>query len=121
MPGDQREKEEGMGKTRYVESHLRKKGLEIEANKYQVGEPTTRCKRQYREMDQKVKRMARADKRTFLNDLASEAEEAAGKGEHGRVYKITKMICCKFCGTSDVPIKDKEGKLLIIEREQKAH
>lgn len=61
--------------------------------------------------------MARADKRTLLNDLTSETEEAAGKGEHGRVYKITKMICCKFCGTSDVLIKAKEGKLLMMARD----
>lgn len=65
--------------------------------------------------------MARADKRTLLNDLTSETEEAAGKGEHGRVYKITKMICCKFCGTSDVLIKAKEGKFLMMAGDQEAH
>lgn len=51
-----------------------------------------------------------------MNDLASEVEEATKKEEQGRVYKITKMICGMFRGTSDVHIKDKEGKLLMTKR-----
>ncbi|KAI4896154.1 hypothetical protein NFI96_009623 [Prochilodus magdalenae] len=75
-------------------------------------------KLQYREMNQKVKRSARTDKRAYLNNLASEAEEAARKGEQGKLYKITKTISGKFHSNNNAPVKDKEGKLLTTEREQ---
>ncbi|KAI4885603.1 hypothetical protein NFI96_005381 [Prochilodus magdalenae] len=77
-------------------------------------------KLQYREMNQKVKRSARTDKRAYLNNLASEAEEAARKGEQGKLYKITKTISGKFHSNNNAPVKDKEGKLLTTEREQEA-
>ncbi|XP_025097624.1 uncharacterized protein LOC112565936 [Pomacea canaliculata] len=77
-------------------------------------------KLQYREMNRKVKRSARSDKRAYLNNLASEAEEAARKGEQGKLYKITKTISGKFHSTNNAPVKDKGGKLLTTEREQEA-
>jgi hypothetical protein len=66
--------------------------------------------------------MARADKRAYMEDLARQAEEAAEKGEQGKIYKITRQICGKFHSTrlSDVHIKDKDGRLLTKENEQKA-
>ena len=49
-----------------------------------------RPKQQYQEADRKVNtRLARADKRAFMDDLASQAEHATTKGEQGKVYKIT--------------------------------
>ena len=79
-----------------------------------------RHKASYRELDKKVKPMARADKRAYMEGLARQAEEAAEKGEQGKIYKITRQICSKFHSTNDVPIKDKNGRLLTIEDEQKA-
>ena len=56
----------------------------------------------------------------YMEDLARQAEEAAEKGEQGKIYKITRQICGKFHSTNDVPIKDKNGRLLTTEDEQKA-
>ena len=56
----------------------------------------------------------------YMEDLARQAEEAAEKGEQGKIYKITRQICGKFQSTNDVPIKDKNGGLLTTEDEQKA-
>jgi hypothetical protein len=39
-----------------------------------------RHKARYRELDKNVKRMARAEKRAYMEDLARQAEEAAEKG-----------------------------------------
>ena len=55
-----------------------------------------RCRQQYREADQTVKRMARADKRAYMEDVASKDEEAANRGEQGQVYKITKLVSSKY-------------------------
>ena len=71
-----------------------------------------RYQQQYREAEQTVKRMTRTDKRAYMEDLASQAEEAASRGEQGRVYKITKLVSGKYRGATDAPITDKIGRLL---------
>jgi len=58
--------------------------------------------------------MTRADKR----DLANRAEEAANKGEQGQVCKIAKLVSGKYRGTTDMPIVDKQGRLLTMEAEE---
>jgi hypothetical protein len=94
---------------------LKKKLMEAKSDRLKE-----RYKLQYQEANQAVKRMARADKRLFMDKLAEEAEEAANKGEQGKVYKITKTICGKCRGTTDAPIADKKGRLLTTEEEQDA-
>lgn len=54
----------------------------------------------YRQADRKVKRLARSDKRAI-------PEAARSRGEQEQVYKIIKVICGKYCGIRDTPIKDK--------------
>ena len=56
--------------------------------------------------------MARTDKRSHINDLASQTEDAANRGEQGRVYKITKLVSGRYRGSTDAPIMDKQGRLL---------
>ncbi|KAL9956575.1 hypothetical protein ACROYT_G038068 [Oculina patagonica] len=48
---------------------------------------------QYSKLNAKVKRSARADKRRFVEDLATEAKAAVQKQEQSTVYRITKQIC----------------------------
>ena len=66
--------------------------------------------------------MTRADKRAYMEDLASQAEEAANRGEQGQVYKITKLVSGKYHGATNTLIVDKQGlpKLLTMEAEQEA-
>ena len=72
----------------------------------------------YRKANQRVKHLARKDKRDAMERLSAQAEEAAGKREQGRLFKITKQVCRKFKGSNGGPVKDKEGKLLTTEKEQ---
>jgi hypothetical protein len=94
---------------------LKKKVLEAKSERLKE-----RYKQQYREANRTVKRMSRTDKRNHINDLASQAEDAAQRGEQGRVYKITKMVCGRYRGGTDTPIMDKQGRLLTTEAEQDA-
>ena len=55
-----------------------------------------------------MKRSARRDRRTFVGNLAHEAEQAAAHGVMSTVYKITKQICDKT--TQQVRIKDTNDK-----------
>ena len=94
---------------------LKKKVLETKSERLEE-----RCKQQYREADQTMKRMARANKRAYMEGLAREAEEAAARGEQGRVYKITKLVSGKYRRSTDTPIADKQGRILTTEAEQEA-
>ena len=71
----------------------------------------------YRAANKEVKRRTRADKRKYIENLASQAEEEAARNEQGTVYKITKIITGK-CHITNVLVKDKNGILLTSEGEQ---
>ena len=64
-------------------------------------------KKQYRETDKVVKKKTRADRRAFMDDLASQAEDAASRGEQGKVYKITKIAV--------IPLSEEEPLELELE------
>lgn len=71
----------------------------------------------YSEIQKQVKKAVRTDRRAYIDALATRAEEAANKGEQGNLYKITKVICGKNRLSPNLPIKDKQGKLITSENE----
>lgn len=102
-----------------VESHREKTQSKRKTNRRQVRKTARMLKLQYREADQTVKRMARADPRAYMDELASQTENAANRREQGKVYKITKMVCGTYGGRSETPIKDTQGRLLTSEKSRK--
>ena len=52
--------------------------------------------------------------------MATQAKEAAHKGDQATLHNITKKVWGKFRKNLDAPIKDKDGKLLISEKTQDA-
>ena len=72
----------------------------------------------YKDADRTVKQLTRRDKREYLEDMATQAEEAAHKVDQATLYTITKQVCGQFRKNLDAPIKDKDGKLLISEETQ---
>ena len=56
----------------------------------------------YSELNKQVKRMTRADKKDYVEKLADEAEEAAGKNDLKTLYKINKQLNNGF-KNCDVP------------------
>ncbi|RUS69130.1 hypothetical protein EGW08_023107 [Elysia chlorotica] len=73
---------------------------------------------QYREVNQKVKRSTKQDKKNFIHELTEEAETAAGKGDTKRLYDITRTLSGKNRNTS-CPIKDKERKAITCDAKQR--
>ena len=55
--------------------------------------------------------MAKADKKSFMEGLAEEAEEAARKQDLKTLYRITKTLSGGL-KNSDVPVKDTNGNLI---------
>ena len=60
-------------------------------------------RRKYSELDREVKKMTKLDKRKFVERLAEEAEEAAGRQDLKTLYGINKMLNNGF-KNSDVPV-----------------
>ena len=50
-------------------------------------------KQVYKEADRTVKQLTRRDKRKYHEDMATQAEEAAHKGDQATLYNITKQVC----------------------------
>ena len=77
----------------------------------------TSAQKEYTEAMKDVKRSIRKDRRKYTEDLAREAEQAAGSGNSKRLYELTKQLAGKFKNT-EVPIKNNEGRLLSSEEDQ---
>ena len=67
--------------------------------------------------NREVRKNLRKDKRMHYENLASQAEQAAIRGEQSELYRITRDLSGKFQGECDA-VKDKDGKRIIIEDTQ---
>ena len=71
----------------------------------------------YTATDKEVKKSIKKDKRDHFEDLAKQAEEAAGKGNLRDLYMTTRKLAGKFQQV-DKPVKDKDGHPLTTTEEQ---
>ena len=69
-------------------------------------------KDQYKTADKEVKKLARKDKRAYIESIAIQADVAVWKKKQRQLYKLTKLVCGKYRANINIPIKDKDGKLL---------
>ena len=76
-----------------------------------------RAQEEYTAMDREVKRSIKKDKRDYIDDLARQAEIAAGQGNLKDLHLVTKKLTCKFQQT-DKPVIDKNGNPLPTTKEQ---
>ena len=76
-----------------------------------------KAQEEYTAVDKEVKESIKKDKKDFIEDLARNAEEAAGQGNLRELYQVTRRLAGKFQQT-DKPIKDKEGNSLLTKEEQ---
>ena len=76
-----------------------------------------RAQEEYTAAEKEVKKSISMDKKNYVDDLASQAEEAAGQGNLKDLYLVTKKLARKFNQT-DKPVKDKNGNSLNTEEEQ---
>jgi hypothetical protein len=72
----------------------------------------------YKAANKKVKKKIREDKRRFVENLATEAEEAAGKRNLKELYDLTKKMSGKF-GKPERPVRDKDGNSIPGTAKQK--
>ena len=73
----------------------------------------------YREKNRAVKRSSKKDKRNYLQDKATEAQGAAAVGDSRTLYKITRELTGSW-KTQNTVVRDKEGKIISKEEDQRA-
>ena len=71
-------------------------------------------KRNYTKTDREVKRLAKVDKKAYVERLADEAEEAARRQDLKTLYRITKTLSRRYIN-NNVPVKDKEDNIIFNE------
>jgi hypothetical protein len=77
----------------------------------------TKAQKEYAEANKRAKQSIKADKRRYIEELATEAEEAAKAGNMKDLYDITKKPAGKR-SKQERPVKDKAGKQLEGDEEQ---
>ena len=80
--------------------------------------PPGRLPEDYRNKDKEVKRSMRKDKRKWADDLASEAEQAAGNGRMKELYEITRTLS-NDKGRTRSAVKDKSWNLITEDTARK--
>ncbi|VDP35141.1 unnamed protein product [Schistosoma curassoni] len=64
---------------------------------------------EYIEVNKQVERSIRADKKEYVEELATTAEKAAREGNMKQLYDTTRKLAGKY-SKPERPVKDKEGK-----------
>ena len=72
---------------------------------------------EYNAINKEVKRLARRDKRKWINEMANKAEEAANKGDLKTLYQTMKILSKKM-STVNYSIRNKDDVLLTGEGDQ---
>ena len=79
---------------------------------------TAKAQEEYKQANKIVKKSIKADKKNYIDALATEAEEAARNGNMKDLYNITRKLSGKF-SKPERPVNDKEGKQIIDDKGQK--
>ena len=86
-------------------------------NNSQTRAAKAKAQEEYTAVDREVKRSIKKDKRGYIDDLARQAETAAGQGNLRDLYLVTKQLMGKFQQT-DKPVMDKHRNPLTTTKEQ---
>ncbi|VDO97532.1 unnamed protein product [Schistosoma margrebowiei] len=73
---------------------------------------------EYTEANKQVKRSIRADKKKYVEELATTAEKAAREGNMKQLYDTTKKLSGKY-NKPERPVKDKQGKPIAETQQQR--
>ena len=65
----------------------------------------------YTALDKDVKRKAKLDKRNYIDNLATEAEDAAAQQDMGTLYRISKIMTGGYTST-DTPVRNQQGEVI---------
>lgn len=107
----------------WISAETMKKVQERKDKKAAVNSSRTRAEKakmqaEYTVVNRSVKKCIKADKRKYVETLATEAERAAHLGNVKDLYNIIKKLSGKY-GKPERPVKDRDGKPIMGEDMQK--
>ena len=76
-----------------------------------------KAQKEYAAADKEVKASVKKDKNNFVEELVSQAEEAARQGNLKDLYMLTRKPNGRF-QQSNMPIRDREGQMLMTTEQQ---
>ena len=68
--------------------------------------------------DEETKKSAIADKRTYIENIAEDAEKAVRRKDMKSLYQITKKLKEDTVPNQNLPLKDVDGKIITVEKEK---
>ena len=77
-----------------------------------------KAQEEYNQVAKEVKGSLKSDKEAYINRLAEKAEKAANNGQMRTLYQTTKALSGKS-SLPEVPVKDKEGKMVFGKEAQR--
>ena len=78
----------------------------------------SKAQKEYSKAHKNTKRSIKADKRKYIDGLTEAAEQAARAGNMRGLYDTTKKMARKF-GNPERPVKDKSGRQIVGEEQQR--
>ncbi|VDP23985.1 unnamed protein product [Schistosoma margrebowiei] len=95
-----------------------KKKEKTTINNSQTRAEKVQAQAEYIEANKQVKKSIRADKREYVEELATTAEKAAREGNMRQLYDTTKKLAEKY-SKPERPVKDKEGRKITEIQQQR--
>ena len=77
-----------------------------------------RLSREYSQKDKEVKRSTRADKSTYIENFAEDAEAAVRRTDIKSLYQITKKMKGDTGPNLNLTLKDADGKIITFEKDK---
>ena len=116
-PWQEEDPAQGMDLCRHHPQPGNKRERKTVLNNSRTRAAKARAQEVYTAVDREEKRSIKKDKRDYIDDLARQAETAAGQGNLRDLYLVTKKLTGKFQQT-DKPVMDKNGNPLTTTNEQ---
>ncbi|VDP38241.1 unnamed protein product [Schistosoma curassoni] len=95
-----------------------KKNKKAAINNSRTRAAKVQAQAEYIEANKQVKRSIRADKKKYVEELATTAERAAREGNMKQLHDTTKKLSRKY-SKPERPVKDKKGKLITEIQQQR--
>lgn len=77
-----------------------------------------KAQEEYSEANRQAKKGIKADRLSYVEDLAADAEEAASHGNIKKLYATNKKLSGKY-SKPESPVKDREDRAVVGEEEQR--
>ena len=95
-----------------------RRAIEHRCNRESDSTKKEELRKEYKQKNRAVKKKTKRDRKSYIDELASEVEVAAKQHNPKELYKITRLLAGRNRSTNR-PVKNKQGNLLTRESQQR--